>query len=213
MTANPTIEELQSSGDFELVKELPHQQIKEFVLEQINKRGKLIKSYVVYQAIMICLGVFFIGISVFQAFRGEKENLLYAAGSLVFGFSLLIVIHELLHGISFKIVGVPKVSYGGYLKKLIFYAEADQFVLNRKQFILIALFPLLIIQIISIFGVIVFFSHPAVYFFIVLMSLHSLFCAGDIALLSVFYQDSDEYFTYDSKSEKKSYYFRKKREG
>jgi hypothetical protein len=213
MSANPTIKELHESGNYELVKELPHQQIKEFVLEQINKRGKLIQAYIVYQSIMICLGVFFIGISIIQAFRGEKENLLYAAGSMVFCFSLLIVIHELLHGISFKIVGVPKVSFGGYLKKMIFYAEADQFVLNRKQFVLIALFPLLIIQVISIIGVIVFFSHPAVYFFIVLMSLHSLFCAGDIALLSVFYQDSDEYFTYDNKSEKKSYYFRKRKEG
>jgi len=69
------------------------------------------------------------------------------------------------------------------------------------------------VKLISIAGIIVFFEQPAVFFFIILMCLHSLFCAGDIALLSFFYQNSDEIYTYDNKNEKKSYYFRKRYPG
>jgi hypothetical protein len=43
------------------------------------------------------------------------------------------------------------------------------------------------------------------------MCAHSLFCAGDIGLLSIFYKFGDaEVYTYDVKAEKTSYYYRKK---
>ena len=38
----------------------------------------------------------------------------------------------------------------------------------------------------------------------------TLFCAGDIGLLSVFHSAQSEVFTFDIKEERKSYYFRKK---
>lgn len=208
---NPSIEELQNSGQFEMIAKLNHQQIKEFVIEQLMENGKIIKIYMIYQVLMILVGMFFFTRSIVLAFQDWATQLYYSLAALVFCFSFLIIIHELLHGIALKLTGAPKVSFGGYLKKFIFYAEADQFVINRKQFAFIALTPLITVKLITLIGIIFLFNQPVFYFLIFVMSAHSLFCAGDIGLLSVFYKyKNSEIFTFDVKVEKTSYYFLRK---
>ncbi len=211
--ANPTIDELRNSGKYELMAQLNHQQIKEFVIKQLAENGKIIKVYMIYQILMITIGMFFFTRSIVLAFKGDLIPLYYSLAALVFCFSVLIIIHELLHGIALKISGAPSISFGGYLKKFIFYAEADQFVINRKQFAFIALTPLFAVKLITLVGIIFLFGQPVFYFLIFLMSAHSLFCAGDIGLFSVFYKfRKTDVYTFDVKAEKTSYFFARKSE-
>lgn len=209
--ANPTIRELQNEERFDLLAEVSHKEIKEFVVKQLTSGGNLVRIYMIYQGVMILTGSVFLILSVIAFFRGYKEPLLICGATLVFCFSLLIVIHELLHGIALKLSGAKKVSFGGYLKKFVFYAEADQTVFNRKQFAFIALTPLFVIKLLTVAGIILLFNSPFVYFFIIVMSAHSLFCAGDIGLLSIFHTNGkEEIFTYDEKKKKTSYYYQRK---
>ncbi len=206
---NPSIEELRNSEKYELIAQLNHRQIKEFVIKQLTENGKIIKVYMIYQVLMILIGIFFFTRSIVLAFQSSFDPLYYTIAAVVFSFSVLIVIHELLHGIALKITGAPKVNFGGYLEKFIFYAEADRFVINRKQFAFIALTPLFAVKLITLIGIILLINHPVFYFLIFVMSAHSLFCAGDIGLLSVFYKNkTDEIFTFDVKAEKTSYFYR-----
>ncbi len=207
---NPTIEELQNSGEYELIARLNHQQIKEFVINQLMEDGKIIKTYMVYQLLMIIIGIFFFTRSIVLAFSSTAVPLYFSLSALVFCFSFLIVIHEFMHGITLKLTGAKRVTFGGYLKKFIFFAEADRFVINRRQFAFIALTPLVAVKLITLTGIIFLFSQPVFYFLIFVMSAHSLFCAGDIGLLSVFYKNKNsEIFTFDVKAEKTSYYYQK----
>ncbi|NOR76359.1 MAG: hypothetical protein GQ525_14530 [Draconibacterium sp.] len=209
---NPTINELQKEEQFELIAKLNHQQIKEFVLQQLSGGGKIIVSFMIYQILMILVGIFFFILSVVKAFQGNIIPFYYSLSALVFCFSLLIIIHELLHGVALKITGAKQINFGGYFKKFIFYAEADRYVLNRKQFAFIALTPLVIIKIVTLIGVTFFISSPLFYFFVFTMSAHSLFCAGDIGLFSIFYNNGNyDIFTFDIKADKMSYYYRRKK--
>ncbi len=209
--ANPTIEELQNNEKYELVAELEHRQIKEFVMNQITTESKLIKGFMIYQGIMILIGLFFATRPIVLAMRGNPEPLLYLLGAVIFTFTLLIIIHELLHLLALKITGAPKVTIGGYLKKFIFYAEADRHVLNREQFALVALTPLVVVKVITLIGIIVTINEPAFYFWMFVMSAHSLFCAGDIGMLSFFDRfPESKVYTYDVQEEKRSYFFREK---
>lgn len=209
---NPTISELQNSGEYELIAQLEHHHIKQFVLEQLTNEGKLVKSYMYYQLLMVLIGILFLLRAVVLAFQSAPQAFYWSLASLVFCFSILIALHELLHGVALKLVGAKNIHYGAYLKKFIFYAEADRYVLNRKQFALIALTPLIVIKSIALLGILAFFGHPTANFFIVLMSAHSLFCAGDIGLLSLFYRNKNaEIFTFDVKAEKRSYYYQKRK--
>jgi len=208
--ANPTIEELQNSDRFELVARLKHTEIKNFVIEQISKTSStLVKVYMFYQLLMVLTGMFFLARAIVFVFRNYYEPFLISALAIVFSLSFLIVVHEALHGAALKLTGAKHVAFGGYLKKFIFYAEADRHVLNRKQFAFIALTPLIIVKIITLLGIFFFWNQPFFYFFLIIMSAHSLFCAGDIGLLSVFYDDTEKkVYTFDLKDEKTSYFYK-----
>lgn len=208
--ANPSISELQDSEKFELLAQLNHNSIKEFVIEQLTKGGKLARVFMIYQFVLILIGIFFVTRAVVQAFQQNSAPLYYTLAALVFCFSALIIIHELLHGLALKITGAKKVNYGMYLKRFIFYAEADRLVLNKKQFTLVALTPLVVIQFVTLPALVIFFNHAAFYFFVFVMCAHSLFCAGDIGLLSIFNAEEGEVFTYDNKAEKTSYFYKKR---
>ena len=208
--ANPTIQELKDTEHFDLVAELDHKEIKEFVMERLSEGGRMVTWYMIYQILMIIFGIFLFTRSIIHAVKGQTEILFYVIAALIFCFTFLIVIHELLHGLAIKFTGAPKVNYGVYWKKFIFYAEADKHVLNRTQFAFIALTPLVVVKIVTLAGLLLFLSHPLVFFFAIVMSAHSLFCAGDIGLLSIFYLYGDsEIFTYDVRAERKSYYYKR----
>ncbi len=208
--ANPTIKDLQESPEYELIAQLSHNEIKDFVIDQLTQKGKIVRFYMFYQVAMILIGIFFLIRAIVLAFKDYFLPFWISLAALIFSISLLIIIHELLHGIALKFTGAKKVNFGGYLKRFIFYAEADRHVLNRKQFAFIALAPLVTVQIVTLLGIGLSFHQPWVYFWITLMSAHSLFCAGDIALLSLLYRERDsEVFTFDVKTEKTSYYFRR----
>ena len=210
-TKNPTTHDLQNNEQYELVNILSHHQIKEFIINQISSGSKLIKGYMYYQIIMIIIGIFFITRTFILALRNDFQPLFYLFVGVLFTFTLLILIHELLHALAFKLTGAGKVTIGSYLKKFIFYAAADQHVLNRNQFKMVALMPFVVVKFISIAGIVYFIGHPAFYFWIFIVCAHSLFCSGDIGMLDYLYQEKDsEIYTFDVQKEKKSYFFRRK---
>ena len=208
--ANPTIDELQNSDRFELVARLKHTEIKNFVLEQIAETtSKIVRFYMFYQLLMVLTGMFFLARAIVFVFRNYYEPFVISLAAVVFSFSFLIVVHEGLHGVALKLSGAPKVSFGGFFRKFIFYAEADRYVMNRKQFAFVALTPLIVVKVITLLGIFYFWNQPVFYFFLIVMSAHSLFCAGDIGLLSVFHNDPEnEIFTFDVKDEKTSYFYK-----
>ena len=163
---NPSIEELRNSAEYELIAQLNHNQIKEFVINQLTTKNRMITAFMIYQVIMIMIGIFFFTRSIVLAFNGSVVHFCYSLGALIFCFSVLIILHELLHGIALKLAGAKRVTYGGYLKKFIFYAEADQFVINRKQFAFIALTPLFVVKLITLIGIVFLFNQPVLYFLI-----------------------------------------------
>jgi len=211
--ANPSIAELKNEEQFELIAELNHQQIKDFIYERLEENGKMVRAYMFYQIAMILFGLFFVSRAIILAIKHFSEPLIISVATLLFSFTLLVIIHELLHGLAMKFTDASNITFGGNLKKFVFFTEADRHVLNRKQFALVALTPLVVVKVISLAGIIFTFHQPWVYFWIILMSTHSLFCAGDVGLLSLFYNEKDEeIFTYDVKEEKKSYFYRKVQE-
>ncbi len=206
---NPTIDELQQNEEFELIGELSHSQVKNFVKENITDNSRLINYFMIYQIIMILLGLFFLTRSLMLAIKGNTESLIYAMAAIVFCFTLLVIIHELLHALALKITGAKHVSIGALPQKFIFYAEADKHVLNRKQFAFIALTPLIVIKLLTLAVLILYINQPLFYFSIIVMGIHSLFCAGDIVMLSIFYRfPGSEIFTFDIKKERKSYFYK-----
>ena len=211
MDKKPTPEDLQSSDAYELLTEVSHDHLREFVVDLITKGKSLIRVYSVYQVIMMLVFVFFLTRGIVFAIKGNFDLLLYTIMAVIFSVTALIVIHELIHALAYLVVGARRISFGTVLKKFIFYAIADRQVINSRAFHLVALAPFVTVKLVCMMGILEYYTHPLVFFFMGVMSLHSLFCAGDIAMLA-FYKlhEGKEIFNFDDKSKGKTYFYARK---
>jgi len=201
-------EELQNSSEFELLAEVSHQNLKEFVVEQIREEKVMIRFYSFYQVLMMLIFVFLFTRSIIFAFKGFSEPIISIGLALLFSFTILIVIHELLHALAYLLSGARNISFGFIWKKFVFYALADRQVIASKAFHFVALTPLVVIKLISLGGAIVFFNNQWLYFFLTVMCTHSLFCAGDMAMLSFYtLHRGKEIYNFDNRSEGKTYFY------
>lgn len=208
MKNNPTIEELQNSGNYELIARVKHAHIKEFVLRQVMQDKKFIPPYMIYQTLLFLGSVFFLTRAIVLAIRGNAEFLFVTIAAVVFSLTILVIIHELLHGLVLWMTGAPRVSFGRVKGRFIFYAAAHHHVLGKKDFSLVAFTPLVVVQAVTLLGIFIWYPDPMVYFPVMVMCIHSFFCAGDIALATLFHKyPGQEVYTYDDQEQKASLYY------
>lgn len=201
-------EDLQSSGEFELLAEVSHQKLREFIVEQISKEKYIIRIYSIYQVAMMAVFFFLLTRSIVLAVKGFPESIIWTGIAVLFSFTALIVIHELLHALAYWLTGARKISFGLILKKFIFYALADRQVIASRAFHIVALAPFIMVKLICIFGFLQFYNEQLMYFFLSVMCLHSLFCAGDLAMLAFYKLHSGkEIYNFDNRSEGKTYFY------
>jgi len=206
-----TPEDLQNENEFELLTEVSHQRLREFVVEQITEEKHIIRIYSIYQAIMMLIFVFLLTRGIVLSIKGHSEILIEIGLSIVFSLSALIVIHEFLHALAYLLTGARKISFGVIPKKFVFYALADRQVIAKRAFHIVALAPFVVVKLICFIGVIEFYNDQLMYFFLSVMCLHSLFCAGDIAMLAFYnIHKGKEIYNFDNKSEGKTYFYSRK---
>jgi hypothetical protein len=203
-----TPEDLQNESEFELLTEVSHQKLREFVMEQITEEKHMIRIYSIYQLIMMTVFAFLLTRGIVFSIKGHSGILIEIGLSIVFSLSALIVIHELLHALAYLLTGARKISFGVIPKKFIFYALADRQVIAKRAFHIVALTPFIVVKLICLIGIIQFYNEQIMYFSLSVMCLHSLFCAGDIAMLA-FYRihKEKEIYNFDNKSEGKTYFY------
>jgi hypothetical protein len=208
-------EEIENSKSFELISEISYKQLKPFILNEVSEKTWVIRVYAIIQTTAITLYLGLLLFFVFRYFREgfHKHDLLALALSLPFSFTVLIPLHELLHAAAFLILGKRKIGFGAQWKKFLFYAEAHRQVLNGKEITFVALLPFLVI---SATGLVLFgsFHGQAIRFFMLGTTLlHTLFCAGDVAIISFFVRNlPNKFFTFDDRYLKKTFYFKQVKE-
>ena len=204
-------EDLQNNFEYELLEEVSHQNLKLFVMEQVKKEKYIIRIYSVYQIVLMTLFAFYLTRSIVFSIKGHSEAITHVGLAILFSFTILIVIHELLHALAYLINGSRKISFGFILKKFVFYALADRQVVGPRAFHIVALAPLVVVKLVCLGGIVVFYDVPLVYFFLSVMCLHSLFCAGDMAMLAFYnLHRGKEIYNFDVRSEGKTYFYVRK---
>ena len=211
MNRRLTPEDLQNEDNFELLTEVSHQHLKEFVVEQITKEKYIIRIYSGYQILMMILFAFFLTRSIVYSIKGHSEEIAGVGLAILFSLSILIVVHELLHALAYLLSGARRISFGFVPKKFIFYALSDRQVIAPRAFHFVALTPFVVVKLVCLVGLVATQNTLLIYFFLTVMCLHSLFCAGDIAMLA-FYNlyRGKEIFNYDNRIEGKTYFYLRK---
>ena len=195
------------NNKFIKIDELHHKQIPDFVRPYLKKLNFYTVSY---NLLVIIPFLFFIIRIIIDYINHSFDSAIisfFAFG--ITGAFLLIPIHELIHALAYKLVGAKTISFGSDIKNFVFFAAADKFVADYKDFQIIALAPVVTITFISII-ILFFISGNLVWSFIGLITVHSMFSGGDFGLLSYFHENRDkEIVTYDDVQNKISYFYSK----
>lgn len=119
----------------------------------------------------------------------------------------LVPIHEILHGLAYKLCGAPKVAYAANWKKLYFMAIADKFVVTRYPFYFIGSLPFLVISLTLITLVLLAHDGRQIMLLSTLL-IHASMCAGDFGLMSYFAEKRNQQVaTYDDHPNSITYFF------
>ncbi|WP_340200523.1 DUF3267 domain-containing protein [Ascidiimonas sp. W6] len=193
--------------NWELLKKVSHNEIKPFVKECLEINGFYKRFYFLIMLISIATLTAVITFTIVTYFtKGDLHGVVQLLSSFLFSFTILVLIHELIHAIAYKIMGAKNVYFGGSIKKFIFYAASDQDIVNGIAFRFIALAPFVIVLVIVILLYLIFPVYHI--FFLTIGTLHTLFCGGDFAMVNYISQyPLDSVLTFDSKINKESYFY------
>ncbi len=198
-------EELSENG-YVLIDSLGHKELVPFIQTYMKKRTRYSVIYYLCNIIVFGLaGYYFIeGYRLPEYSFGSRFT--YFSYGLAFALVLL-PLHEYIHVLAYKSQGATQTSYDANLKKFYFMALADKFVVNKKEFEVVALAPFLIIT--AILTVLFFITNSNWTLTIIgTLLAHTAMCSGDFGLLSYFeFHKNRQVVTYDDVENKISYFF------
>lgn len=184
-----------------------HHELVAFVQPYMKKQNRYMIFYKVAAFLPL---IFFFGLIGYHMGRGTFQAAYLVSIFKGFGLLLLLLpVHELIHGAAYKYVGAPNVSYGVVWRQLVFYAQADKFVVGHQPFKLVALAPFVCINLVLL-AVLPFCNMEWIITIIIAITMHNGMCAGDFALLSYFHENEDKHLlTYDDATEKRTYFYQR----
>lgn len=190
---------------YEVHHHLKHRELIPFVQTYLRKYGNLpVLSYWISNLLILIGGIISI---VYTPAPFVASLLKFTAGLAL--FVVLIPLHELLHGLAYRLCGAPVVSYHAALKNFMFYALADRFVIGRKAFLFVAFTPFVVI---SLFLVAALFMAEGSWFWFwwAALLMHTSGCAGDFALAGYFWENrAREPLTFDLKDDEVTVFLRR----
>ncbi|MCB9081769.1 MAG: DUF3267 domain-containing protein [Lewinellaceae bacterium] len=198
-------EELATRG-YLLKDKLNHQELIPFVREGLRYKTWAGTAYTGLNVLFFALVLGWLGFHYWQKTYPFGDAFLRVSYGMALAFAL-IPLHEFLHVLAYKYVGAPHTSYDANLRKFYFMAMADQFVVNRQEFRIVALTPFVVITGVSL---LLLAWVPLAWQFTLLgmVLTHAAFCSGDFGLLGYFeYHQDQGMVTYDDKAEGMSYFY------
>lgn len=194
------VETLQSNG-YVVLDELSHKEIVPFVQKWLKKPTLSTILFIVANvAIVVLIAV---------AMVRSPLNVADALGKLGLGVILaflLVPLHEFIHGIAYRIVGAKRVSYGANIRRFVFYAMADKFVVTAKQFRFIAIAPFAVISAVLL-AIMPFAGDNLLLVLLGMLFMHTGACSGDFGLMSYLdHHKQKTVVTYDDEAAGMSYF-------
>ena len=117
----PDIEKLQRDPGYRQILELEFSNMIPFVLSNIRKKGLISFLYVAINVASLAFIILYVIWSLVQ-FQLTWATVIKQSLSGIFAGSILIIpVHELLHGLAYRILGARKIRFGADLQQFIFF--------------------------------------------------------------------------------------------
>ncbi|MGZ5434104.1 MAG: DUF3267 domain-containing protein [Thermoanaerobaculia bacterium] len=188
---------------YELLAELTHAELAEFVLHYFFRRRSWLTWAHHGMSAATVATIVFVAI-------GEGRSFLRCLGDFGLAFVALFVailpLHELLHAAGYRLVGAREIRWDYSVRMLAVWVIAHRFVAERRAFLVVALAPFLVLNAALIASAFAFPQLAVPLLFVLLWHLHG--SIGDWALLNfVWLHRARGFWTYDDAAAGKSYFF------
>lgn len=198
-----SVEEIEGNPKFRLIKKIRYNEMLNFVIDYIKIKSALM---IIYWS--ICMAFLIVAIIIRISISDiYLKFLLHSLLGMIILPLLSIPIHELLHIIPYYLSGARNIRTGMDLRQYMFYVTAHRHVASAYQFRLVAIFPFIVLTIVSAVLIIVL---PGVWKWSIslFMFVHATTCAGDFALLNFYHLNSDKkILTWDDADSKEAYFY------
>jgi hypothetical protein len=200
-----SVEDLEDKSRFRLFLTIPYNDLLRFVLDYLKKRSVL-TSFFWFLCVIFMTAAVIIRVRISGYFPFSHIILHSFLGAIVLPI-IIIPLHEFLHIIPFFLAGAKNIRVGMDLKQYLFYVSAHRYVATPKQFFIVALTPLLIISSATVAGLILIdglWKWSLAFF----LFAHTTMCAGDIALLNLYWINKERsIYTWDDVDKKEAYFY------
>ncbi len=202
----PDVDKLQNDPGYHQILELDFNDMIPFVLSNIKR-----KSFISFFYAGVNLGLLSVTllIIILELIESHQPFLMIIKQSLIgiFAGSILVIpLHELLHGVAYRILGARNLKYGADMQQLIFYVTADRYPISGRELQFLAMTPFMVINIVTVIMGTVWFPHLILFSAFFLLS-HNTMCIGDFALVNYVFHQKKTIFTYDEPTTKKSFFY------
>lgn len=201
------VNQLEDTQKYQLLYILDHSEITTFARAEFKSRNVFTIFYFAINAILLGSLGFWVAFDLFSGTVAWYDMLGGLCLGILVCFSVVILLHELLHVLAYKIVGAKETAIKADWEKFVFVAVAHRFVAGSKEFYFIALLPFTVFTIIFLLGL----SLTSGFVFYMILGaafMHTAACGGDFALVSYFWKNRyKKIITYDDVPEKKSYFY------
>jgi len=204
---NPDVETLRSDPAYQLVLELGFQDMIPFVMTQIKKGGFFSWLYLTVNLAMLTLALICSVKGLIDESMTWKRVIVQTVTGIAAGSFLIIPIHELLHGLVYRILGARKIIFGADPGQLIFFVTANRFPVSGNQVHLLTLTPFVSINLLTIAAISFLWPDGFLFSAFFLLS-HNIMCIGDFAISGFIASTKGKVFTYDEPERKMSYFYK-----
>ncbi|CAN5348164.1 hypothetical protein BH23BAC3_BH23BAC3_14300 [soil metagenome] len=206
-TANgskPTPEDLETLDSYVKIEDLDHNEMVPFILSNLKNQNLITASF--KHSTMILIGI------VLFAWIGRWDTSAFFIGlgaSILFTFTIGVLLHELLHLLVYKILGARKTKLKLLLDQAAVAAVADHFVVSEKEFYWLAFTPFVVLTTAGLIALFMTYGwiFYGVSFFLII---HATACIGDFSLAGFMYEHrEDKIYTFDDVENDRSFFYKK----
>ncbi len=202
-----SVEDLDNQEEFRLILKISYYDLVVFVLDHLKKKS-MAAAFFWFACLFFFIIAFYIRIKIAGSYPWPDILFHSLIGFIIFPV-LFIPVHEGLHIVPYYLSGARSIRIGMDLKQYLFYVTAHKFVVDQRQFEIIAVFPFLIISLTS-FLLIFFLPGLWKWSLAAFLFSHATMCGGDFALLSFYSLNKDKkIYTWDDAEKKEAYFYEK----
>jgi hypothetical protein len=200
-----SVEDLEEQTKFRLLLTIPYTELIQFVFDYLKRKSVLI-FFLWFVCLIFLLGAILIRIKI-AGISPSGQIIFHSVLGCILLPLIFIPIHEFLHIIPYFLSGAKNIRVGMDLKQFLFYVSAHRYVASPLQFIIVAFTPFVVISGGLIF-LIIFLPDLWKWSLSLFLFVHTTMCAGDFALLNLYFLNRDKkIYTWDDLDKKEAYFY------